>query len=82
MVDTLDLGSSAEMREGSSPSESIPNKIGIKFYLEEGFFVMTSKEIRVMALENRVNKLKSKPVENAALIKKAQRQLRKLQAEK
>jgi hypothetical protein len=43
---------------------------------------MTSKEIRVMALENRVNKLKSKPVENAALIKKAQRQLRKLQAEK
>ena len=42
---------------------------------------MTSKEIRIMSLENRVNKLKSKPVENAALIKKAQRQLRKLQAE-
>ena len=43
---------------------------------------MTSKEIRIMSLENRVNRLKSKPVENAALIKKAQRQLRKLQAEK
>jgi hypothetical protein len=43
---------------------------------------MMNKELRVMALENRVNRLKIKPVENAALIKKAQRQLRKLQSEK
>ena len=43
---------------------------------------MMSKELRVMVLENRVNRLKIKPVENATLIKKAQRQLRKLQSEK
>ena len=42
---------------------------------------MMSKENRILALENRVHKLKCKPVENAALIKKAQRQLRKLQSE-
>ena len=37
-----------------------------------------SYEIRKMHLENRVNKLSSNPVENANLIKKAQRQLRNL----
>ena len=68
------------MCKGSSPLESIP--IYQVYFICKGVIAMTSKEIRIMSLENRVNKLKSKPVENAALIKKAQRQLRKLQAEK
>lgn len=38
--------------------------------------VMTN-EIRVMQLENRLNKLKMKPVENANLMRKVKRQLRK-----
>lgn len=37
-----------------------------------------SKEIRVMHLQNRLNKLKAKPVENANLMRKVERQLRKL----
>ena len=35
-------------------------------------------EIRKMHLENRISKLGNNPVENANLIKKAQRQLRNL----
>lgn len=37
-----------------------------------------SKEVRVMHLQNRLNKLKAKPVENANLMRKVERQLRKL----
>ena len=41
----------------------------------------TAKKARIIQLENRVNKLKINPVDNANLIKKAERQLRKLKAE-
>ena len=37
-----------------------------------------SKEIEIMRLENRMNKLNMNPVENYKLMKKAERQLRKL----
>ena len=40
---------------------------------------MSGKELRVMQLENRINKLSNKPVENDKLIKKAKRQLNSLQ---
>lgn len=41
---------------------------------------MTNKEMKIMHLENRINKLNNNPVENANLINKANRQLRKAQA--
>lgn len=42
---------------------------------------MTNKELRIMQLENRLGKLKNNPVENANLMRKVQRQLRKLKGE-
>ena len=40
---------------------------------------MYNKELRIMHLENHINKLNSKPVENDKLIKKAKRQMNSLQ---
>lgn len=40
-----------------------------------------SNEVRIMHLENRMNKLNTKPVENANLMRKVKRQLRKLKGE-
>lgn len=40
---------------------------------------MSSNEARILHLENRISKLKVNPVENQNLIRKATRQLRKLQ---
>lgn len=40
-----------------------------------------NKEVRIMQLENRLAKLKNKPVENVNLMRKVNRQLRKLKAE-
>ena len=40
-----------------------------------------NKEVRIMQLENRLAKLKNNPVENANLMRKVNRQLRKLKAE-
>ena len=40
-----------------------------------------TKELRIMHLENRLTKLNNRPVENVNLIRKAKRQLRKLQAQ-
>ena len=40
-----------------------------------------NKEVRIMQLENRLAKLKNKPVANANLMRKVNRQLRKLKAE-
>ena len=40
-----------------------------------------SNEVRIMHLENRLNKLNTKPVENANLMRKVKRQLRKLKGE-
>ena len=37
-----------------------------------------SKELRILQLENRVKLLQANPVENANLIRKAERQIRKL----
>lgn len=42
---------------------------------------MTSKELRIVQLENRLSKLKNNPVENANIMRKVNRQLRKLKAE-
>ena len=39
-----------------------------------------NKEIRILKLETRLRKLKTKPVENVNLIRKVTRELRKLQA--
>lgn len=41
--------------------------------------VTMNKELRIMHLENRIAKLNTNPVENVNLIRKAKRQLRKLQ---
>ena len=43
--------------------------------------MVTNKELRIMQLENRLNKLKNNPVENANLMRKVNRQLRKLKGE-
>lgn len=39
---------------------------------------MTEKEVRLLQLENRLNKLNTNPVENANLMRKVRRQIRKL----
>ena len=44
--------------------------------------MVTNKEVRIIQLENRLAKLKNNPVENANLMRKVKRQLRKLNAEK
>lgn len=43
--------------------------------------MVTNKEVRIIQLENRLAKLKNKPVENANLMRKVNRQLRKLKTE-
>ena len=40
-----------------------------------------SNEVRIMHLENRLNKLNTNPAENANLMRKVKRQLRKLKGE-
>lgn len=48
----------------------------------KGELVMVeNKELRIMQLENRLNKLKNNPVENVNLMRKVNRQLRKLKGE-
>ncbi len=61
---------------GSNPTHSEK----INEFLKESL-VMTNKELRIMQLENRLGKLKNNPVENANLMRKVQRQLRKLKGE-
>ena len=43
--------------------------------------MVENKELRIMQLENRLNKLKNNPVENVNLMRKVNRQLRKLKGE-
>ena len=43
--------------------------------------MVTNKEVRIIQLENRLAKLKNNPVENSNLMRKVNRQLRKLKAE-
>lgn len=42
---------------------------------------MNNKELRIIQLENRISQLSNNPIENANLIHKAKRQLRKLKAD-
>lgn len=41
---------------------------------------MVNKEVRLLQLENRLNKLNTNPVENVNLMRKVKRQIRKLKA--
>ena len=45
----------------------------LKFLFKKGAFIMTEKEIRLLEIETRIAKLKTKPVINQRLIAKWER---------